>query len=697
MNAIIKFITGKKTAWVTLLLGLVFASLAFGPLKAATTDIQPGVGLPSSAESVKVDEILKNMPGTDSTAAVVVYTAGDSAMTDEQKLWVLGKIDEQTRMPAGGANEKFLKFTNVEVAGKAFVPPASFSNDNSTAVITIPMDTVTATDQITERVQEVRDLAKADMPSGLKVYVTGPEGFQADLAGVFAGADFTLLLSTVLVVAVLLLITYRSPVLWLIPLLVVGTADGMSGQLARQVAALFDITPDASVTGILSVLVFGAGTNYALLLIARYREELLNFEDRHHAMAKALKGAGPAIIASGSTVTLALLTLSFADLAGNRSLGLVCATGVVIAMISALVVLPAALVVFGRGLFWPFVPKFGGVNKSESGLWGKLGKGVSKNPIAVSVVGAIILAIFASGASGIQIGLASTERFLKTPEAVVGQQILADTFAAGTTTPAVVVAKNDFAQQVTDAAAKVDGVSTATIATKGPEFTKINVVLDAESQSEAAYATLGKLRTELASVNGADALVGGIDAQALDVKNAYAHDQGLVIPMILGLVFIVLLLLLRSLVAPILLLATVVASFFASMGLGWLLFVNVFNFPALDLSVFLYSFLFLVALGVDYNIFLVTRAKEEAAELGVKQGMIKALSATGGVITSAGILLAAVFAVLGVLPLVALAQIGVIVCIGVLLDTLLVRTVVVPALAFISKKRFFWPTKGYKN
>jgi RND superfamily putative drug exporter len=696
LNAIINFITGRKTAWVTLLLGLIFAGLAFGPLKAASTETQPGVGLPSSAESVKVDEILKDMPGADSTAAVIVY-ASDSAFTDEQKTWIAGTPDETTRMPVGGANEKFTEFTNVEVMGKAFVPPATLSNDETTAVITIPMDSSDDTEVITERVAELRTLAKEGMPSGLNVYVTGPEGFQADLAGVFAGADFTLLLSTVVVVAVLLLITYRSPTLWLIPLLVVGTADGMSGQLARQVANLFDITPDASVTGILSVLVFGAGTNYALLLIARYREELFTNEDRHVAMAKALKGAGPAIIASGSTVTLALLTLSFADLAGNRSLGLVCATGVVIAMISALAVLPAALVVFGRGLFWPFVPKFGGVNKSDSGLWARLGKGVSKNPIAVSIVGVLLLGTFAAGASGIQIGLASNERFLKTPEAVVGQEILADAFAAGTTTPSIVLARNDQAQSAADAAKNVDGVASVALGDKTAEFTRINVVLDAESQSDDAYAILGNLRTELKTIDGADALIGGQDAQALDVKNAYAHDQALVIPLILALVFIVLVLLLRAFVAPVLLLATVVASFFASMGLGWLLFVNVFNFAGLDLSVFLYSFLFLVALGVDYNIFLVTRAKEEAAHLGVKQGMIKALASTGGVITSAGILLAAVFAVLGVLPLVALAQIGVIVCIGVLLDTLLVRTVIVPALGFMTKKNFFWPAKGYKN
>ncbi|MEY4988557.1 MAG: hypothetical protein RI933_190 [Actinomycetota bacterium] len=696
MNGLIKFITGKKTAPVTMLIALVFAMLAFGPLRAATTETNPTVGLPDSSESVIAAKLAEDLPGSDSTATVIVYAAESGKMTDEQKTWVQGAFDPIKQMVVGGANEKFLEFSNLEVQGQAFVPPATLSNDESTAVITVPMDKSDETEVIVDRVESIRELAKEGMPSGLNVYVTGPEGFSADLSGVFAGADFTLLLSTVVVVAVLLLITYRSPWLWLVPLLVVGTADGMAGQLARQVANLFGITPDASVTGILSVLVFGAGTNYALLLIARYREELFTTEDRHEAMAKALRGAGPAIIASGSTVTLALLTLSFADLAGNRSLGLVCATGVVIAMIAALGVLPAAIVIFGRGLFWPFVPKFGGVNKGENGLWAKLGRAVSKQPVAIAIIGVLALGALASGASGIKIGLSSTESFLKTPEAVVGQNVLADAFAAGATSPTNVIVNKDKADAVVAAALKVEGVDSAEVAVSNDEIARVDVVFDAESQSEEVFAMIRELRTEVRAVDGADAVVGGLDAQALEVKEAYAHDQGLVIPLILILVFAVLIVLLRAIVAPVLLLLTVVASFFASMGAGWFLFVNVFGFPGLDLSVFLYSFLFLVALGVDYNIFLVTRAKEEAEKFGTREGMIRALGATGGVITSAGILLAAVFAVLGVLPLVALAQIGVIVCIGVLLDTLLVRTVIVPALAFIAGKKFWLPAKGIK-
>ncbi|BDS49539.1 MMPL family transporter [Rhodoluna sp. KAS3] len=696
MNGLISFITGRKTAWVTLLLGLIFAALAFGPLRAATTETNPGVGLPATAESVIVDEKLADLPGSDSTAAVIVY-ASDSEFSEEAITWLQGTFDPMAGMPTGGVNEKFLEFTNAELNGAAFVPPAQISEDGKVAVVTVPLEKSDETEVITDRVAELREIADDGAPAGIDVYVTGPEGFQADIAGVFAGADFTLLLSTVVVVAVLLLITYRSPVLWLIPLLVVGTADGMAGQLARQVANLFGITPDASVTGILSVLVFGAGTNYALLLIARYREELLGIQDRHEAMAKALRGAGPAIIASGGTVTLALLTLTFADLAGNRALGIVCATGVVIAMISALAVLPAALVVFGRGLFWPFVPKFGGVNKSDSGLWAKLGRGVSKKPVAVSVIGVLILGALAAGAGGIQVGLSSSDRFLKTPEAVVGSEVLAEAFPAGSTSPTIVVSNLDKADSVVAAALTVDGVASAEVTASNDSIARIDVILDGAAQSEEANASIVALREAVGTVDGADAAVGGQDAQALEVKEAYAHDQLIVIPLILLLVFLVLVLLLRAIVAPVLLLVTVVASFFASMGAGWFLFVNVFGFPALDLSVFLYSFLFLVALGVDYNIFLVTRAKEEAEHLGTKQGMIKALSSTGGVITSAGILLAAVFAVLGVLPLVALAQIGVIVCIGVLLDTLLVRTVIVPALAFMAKKTFFWPSKKYQD
>ena len=699
MNSIIRFITGPKTAWVTLLIGLIFAVLSFTVFAAEETNVSPDNGLPEDSEVILVEQALADMPGSEGTAAVIVLAKSSGEFSDDDIVWLQGEFDPMIQMPTGGVNELFTEFSNVEVMGEAFVPPATISEDNTTAVVTIPMDEIDDVDEQAERIAEIRGIISDNALTGIEAYVTGPEGFQVDLAGVFAGADFTLLLATVLIVIFLLLVTYRSPILWIVPLLVVGTADGMAGQIGRNVAAFFNITADGSITGILSVLVFGAGTNYALLLIARYTEELLTIEDRHEAMTRAVKGAGPAILASGGTVALALLTLSFAELGGNRALGLVCASGIVVAMIAALGVLPAAIVVFGRGLFWPFVPKFGGVNKSETGWWAKLGKGVSKRPITVAILGIAVLGGLSAGSVGITIGLPETEQFRVKPEAVTGIEVLAEAFPAGASAPTQVIAVNDFADDVVDAALASPLVASAEIVNQNDDFSQIDVVLDAEGGSEEAYGAIEALRDNVQAVSGANALVGGDDATRLAVKQAYERDQLLVIPLILVLVFIVLVLLLKALLAPLLLLGSVVLSFFSAMGAAWLIFQNVFGMSGLDFSVFLYSFLFLVALGVDYNIFLVSRAREESANLAdsvrqpTRQAMIKALGATGGVITSAGVLLAAVFAVLGVLPLIALFQVGIIVGIGVLIDTLLVRTVVVPALAFITGDSFWWPRK----
>jgi len=699
VRAVVRFITGPKTAWVTLLIGLVFAVLSFTVFAAEDTDQAPSDGLPADSEVALVDEAIAQMPDSEGTAAVIVYTTESGEFSDEQTAWLIGEFDPARQMLSGGANEKFLDYTNVTVMDEPFVPPATISDDNTTAVITVPMDDIDEIGPRGERIAEIRAIAKEDMPPGLVVYVTGPEGFQVDLAAVFEGADFTLLLATVLIVVFLLLVTYRSPILWIVPLLVVGTADFMAGQIGRNVAAFFSIPADGSITGILSVLVFGAGTNYALLLIARYREELFTRENRHEAMAEALKGVAPAILASGGTVALALLTLSFAELGQNRALGIVCATGIVVAMIAALGVLPAAIVVFGRGLFWPFVPRFGGVNKAETGLWAKLGTGVSKRPVTVAIGGVAVLVALTAGASGIKIGLPETEQFRVKPEAVFGIEALQAAFPAGAGSPTRVVANNDFTDEVIEAALTLDVVASAEVVNANDEQSRIDVVFDAEGGSDEAYAAIVELRETVQAVPGAEALVGGDDARRLAVRDAYVADQWLVIPMILILVFIVLVLLLKALLAPIILLSSVVLSFFSAIGAAWLLFTQVFGMSGLDFSVFLYSFLFLVALGVDYNIFLVSRARQETALLSglsrqpTRQAMVKALGATGGVITSAGVLLAAVFAVLGVLPLIALFQVGVIVGIGVLIDTLLVRTVVVPAFAFITGDKFWWPRK----
>jgi len=350
-------------------------------------------------------------------------------------------------------------------------------------------------------------------------------------------------------------------------------------------------------------------------------------------------------------------------------------------------------VLFGRWLFWPLVPKEGSPDPLEKSVWGKLGRSVAKSPLLVAAGGLALLGVLATNIGGVTTGLSQTERFMQKPESVIGQEVLQAGFAAGAGSPAIVIAPATEAEQVRDAVADFDGVDEANIAEQTDDIARINVVIDRVAESPEARQTIADLRLFLDSVGSGGALVGGIDAQAADLADATAADQALVIPLILILVFIVLVLLLRALVAPIILLATVVASYFSAVGASWIIFQNIFGFPALDTNVILLSFLFLVALGVDYSIFLVTRAKEEADTLGLRRGMIRGLAATGAVITSAGVLLAAVFAVLGVLPLITLTQIGVIVCVGVLIDTLLVRTVIVPALAFSIGDKFWWPRR----
>ena len=697
MKALRNFQTGKRTAPITMLLALIFAALAFGPLNLESSNTTPGTGLPESAESVQVQMLQDELPSSDASAAFIVY-ASETEFTEEQLTWLQGTFDPQAQMLTGGANEKFLEFTNLEVMGEKFVPPAAISEDGTTALISVPLDISDDFDTTTFRVDTMREIAPQEMPAGLEVYVTGPEAFIKDVGSIFEGADFSLLAVTASVVALLLLVTYRSPVLWIIPLVVVGVADGMAGILARQVADLLGFVPDASVVGILSVLVFGAGTNYALLLISRYREELLTYEDRREAMRVAIRGAGPAILASGSTVAVALGLLLLAEIEGRQVLGLMSAVGIIVAMVAGLLVLPSALVVFPRGIFWPLVPKVGGQNPFEKSIWTKLGRSVSKRPVVIAGAGVAILAVLASGGLGIKTGLSATEIFIQKPEAVVGQQVLAKSFSAGSATPTQVIVDAGSVDAATAILVGVAGVDEVRVGATTDEITQLDVVLNAEPESQAALELVRELRVALDALPaGTLALVGGQDATTLDAQDATNRDQALLVPLILISVFLILIVLLRSLLTPILLMVAVVGSFFSALGASWLVFQNIFGFPALDISVFVLAFLFLVALGVDYSIFLVTRAQEEARNLGTREGMRKALGATGGVITSAGILLAAVFAVLGVLPLIALAQVGTIVCIGVLLDTLLVRTVIVPALAFKLGKTFWWPRKEFAD
>ncbi|WP_425551834.1 MMPL family transporter [Herbiconiux moechotypicola] len=680
MRAIARFISGRGTAWVVLGLSVVAIGLLFALLPKGSSDSYPESGLPDSSEAAQVSALLEQFPSADSTAAILVYDRGGDALTDADKAAVTASAEA---------------LASDSIAPQAVVP--QFSDDGTAALVAVPLDAAEVDDDVQAAAERIRTTAADGLPDGLTALLTGPLGFQADIGNAFAGADFRLLLVTVIVVAVLLIITYRSPVLWIVPLAVVGTADGLARIVVTSLAEPLGITVDASIAGILSVLVFGAGTNYALLLVARYREELTRVDDRHRAMLTAVTSAGPAIAASGGTVALSLLTLLFAQLAGNRALGVACAIGVAIAVLFALIVLPAALVVCGRGLFWPFIPrvqKDAGVGTEHKGVWMRLGRGVQRRPAVVAVVATLGIAALALGLNGGRVGLSQTDQLIGDPDSVVAQRIVDEAFGAGLTGQTVVLTPDAAVADATALADGVDGVVSVRAGESHDGLTRLDLTLDAEPQSDEAFTLIQTLRTDYASSPAPldQTLVGGNDATALDENTAAAADQALIIPLILAIVFLILALLLRSLVAPVLLIASVLATFFASLGASNLIFQNLMGFPAFDANVVLFAFLFLVALGVDYNIFLTTRAREETVAHGTREGMVRALSSTGGVITSAGILLAAVFAVLGVLPVVALTQIGVIVCIGVLLDTLVVRTVLVPSLVFLTGDAFWWPS-----
>ncbi|WFE52772.1 efflux RND transporter permease subunit [Micromonospora sp. WMMD1155] len=686
MSVFTRVARGRLAAWLTVAAAIVVAAIVFGTPQPDNPAPVSATGLSAQWQSTQVQRLQDQLPASDVQPAIVVVSRGDGgALSEADRASVDTRAGELRRFAAGGR-----------------VSPAQVSPDGTVALVVVPVDTAGGQEAVTATVTDLRD-ALSDLPDGLSADVTGAPAFTADLSSVFDGADITLLAVTAAVVAVLLLITYRSPFLWIVPLVVVAATEQLTLRAVDTIVPAVGINlQQGQVTGIASVLVFGAATDYALLLIARYREELRRTEDRFAAMRAALRRTAEPILASGGTVVLGVLTLLLSEQETNRALAVACATGVVFAMLSALFVLPAVLVLFGRGLFWPFVPRVGGPAR-EGRLWGRLGAAVERRPVVVAVLATVLLGGLALGGLGIRTGLSETEQFRAEPEAVTGAQTLARAFPAGSTQPVAVLTTPGAVGAVTDAAAAVPGVASARPGDAGAAVAQVDVVLEAEPGTTASDRAIEALRAAVAAVPdsappavaGADApsgaIVGGSVAATYDSDEANDRDLRLILPIILLLVGAVLVLLLRGLLAPLLLVLTVIASFFASLGAAWLLFDHVLDFPALDSGVLLLAFVFLVALGVDYNIFLVTRAREDARSVGTREGMLSALRVTGGVITSAGVLLAAVFAVLGVLPLITLTQIGIIVCIGVLLDTLLVRTVVVPALAFLLGERFWWP------
>ncbi len=666
-------LVGRRLSWVVVVVAVLFSGVLLGAGIEADQSDNSTANLPADAESAQAARLQERLGTAEFTPAIVVVDRGGERLTDADREAV-GRQAQALQQFAAQGQQTF----------------PVFSDDGEAAFIGVPIASDTPEADLAGPIGDLRAAAAEGLPAGLDAQVTGGPAFVVDLSKVFDGADVKLLVVTASVVALLLLITYRSPWLWLVPLSVVGVADQVAAQLVAVGTKVFGFTTDGASVGITSVLVFGAGTNYALLLIARYREELRLVEDRYDAMRRALDRAAPAILASSGTVVLALLCLGLADNPTSRNIGFGGAVGIVTAVAYALLVLPAAMTCFGRRLFWPFVPRVGQDDPTRTGPWAKVGAAVVARPVAVTVVGLLVLAALAAPVLGLKVGLSETEQFRAEPEAVTGQQVLAQHFAAGSSQPTTVIVPDQSRDAVRKAVEAVDGVRSVADAGRADGTAVLSAVLSTEPGSDAAFTVVEQVRTAARGVD-AGALVGGPDAEALDAADAARRDQTLIVPLILVVVLLVLLVLLRSVVAAVVLVLTVVATYAASLGASWVAFTTWFDFPALDLSVPLLSFLFLVALGVDYNIFLTTRAKEEAERHETAQAISVALAVTGGVITSAGILLAAVFTVLGVLPLIVLTQIGVIVGFGVLLDTLLVRSVLVPALVALLGRRFWWP------
>ncbi|QKW08986.1 MMPL family transporter [Streptomyces sp. NA04227] len=677
---------GRRAKWIVLAAWLI-AAVALGPLAGKLGDVEdsgPNAFLPRGAESAQVNTELEKFRRDELMPAVVVYTS--EAPSDGER------ADFATLRAKADADRA--AFQRHAAEGERVTGPVA-ARDGAALMTVVPLN---AEDGVTDAVGKLRDIADAHAPPGAAVEVGGPAGSLTDQVAVFDTLDATLMMATVLVVAVLLLLTYRSPVLWLFPLLAVGLAAVLTQATTYLLAEYAGLPVDPQSAGVLMVLVFGVGTDYALLLIARYREELHRQADRHAAMRTALLRSGPAVLASAGTVAVGLACLAFADINSSRSLGLVGAVGVICGFLAMVTVLPALLVLAGRWVFWPFVPRLGTPARKERTVWSRIGVAVARRPRRSWLASVGVTGVLAVSALGIDMGLNQAEMFQDEPESVTAQERLSAHYPSGASDPAKVITPAGSAERVEAAAARTAGVARVEEErrTGNGQLVQYAVVLKDKPDSGAAKDTVDALRASVHRA-AAEALVGGTTAQTLDTQRAADRDLRTVIPVVLLVVLLVLIGLLRALVAPVLLLATVVLSYFAALGASNLLFEHALGFAGVDWSIPLMGFVFLVALGIDYNIFLMHRVKEEAGRLGHGRGVLEGLTSTGGVITSAGIVLAATFAVFAGLPLVTMAQMGVLVGIGVLLDTFLVRTVLVPALALDLGRLFWWPGRLWRG
>jgi RND superfamily putative drug exporter len=651
-----------------------------GPLAGKLTGVEKNdnsAWLPANAEATQVSELQKQFQPDDIAPAVIVYER-PSGITPSDQAKVAQDVKALASIPG--------------VVGHVVGPVPAQDGKAIQVIVPIKIDSA-GWEKIVDVVNDVKQTIGPGA-NGLGVYVTGPAGNAADSAKAFEGIDSALLYTTLIVVTIILLITYRSPVLWLLPIISAGvaltTAQGVIYLLAKHAG----LVVNAQSAGILTVLVFGAGTDYALLLVARYREELRRHENRHEAMAYALHRAGPAIIASAATVAVGMSILTFAELNSTSGLGPVAAIGIVVGLLAMITLLPALLVIFGRWLFWPVRPKFGTAEPTATGFYARLGGRIARGPRAVWISTAVILGIMSLGLFQLNAnGLTAEDTFTTTQPSVTGGEVLARHFPAGGGQPVTVIANAAQTVQVKAALAGTPGIASVADPVVKNNLVQLDGTLQAAPDTPAAQQTVDRVRDAVHAVPGANAKVGGMTAMVVDINDANRHDNQLIIPLVLLVVLVILAILLRAIVAPLMLIATVVLSFAAALGVSALVFRHVFGFAGEDTSFPLFVFVFLVALGIDYNIFLMTRVREETHKHGTRRGAVIGLAATGGVITSAGIVLAGTFAALGSLPLVAFAEIGFAVAFGVLLDTLIVRSVLVTALNLDIGRWIWWPGK----
>ena len=658
--------------WILLLFGLG-AGAVFEKYTDAernrTVDYAPG-----GAESVKVLEQVEKFKSGEHFAAVVAYRRDGGLTAADRKLIA----------------EDRAQLEKVATAGK---PPAPvISRDRTTALNVVPLKATGEADAVTDDNERV-DEAVAGAPPGLQVEVTGPAGFAADAVEVFESINSTLLLGTATLVFVLLILIYRSPIFWLIPFVSVIVAEGGSRGLGYLLSEL-GITLTGQTSAILTVLVFGAGTDYALLIVARYREELRRREDKHDAVRTAMRTAGPAIVASAATVMAALLCLSLAEVNGTSGLAVIGAMGVGLAMVVMCTLLPALLVITGRWAFWPFIPHYGDEGADEThGFWRRIAERVGGRPRGVWIGSVALLAVMAVGLVYFNTNLTTGNSFRNEVSSQRGQDLVERAFPAGANVPNTVVVPNP--RQVDEVRAALERrpeVAQLGPVEEGLPGARFDLILRDDPYSKSTYAQIPTLRDAAKAAGGEGVLIGGPTAEERDLREAAARDNWVIMPLVLVVVFLVLAVLLRALMLPVILIATVILSYLAAMGVGSFFFEHVFDFPGSDPSLPLWAFVFLVALGIDYNIFLMARVREESLKHGTRQGMLRGLAVTGAVITSAGIVLAGTFSVLGSLPLVFLTEIGFVIAFGVLLDTFIVRSVLVPALVFDIGPRVWWPS-----